>query len=578
MTLLIGRSKQAVGWLLFLAFLLLLFLPNVIWLLVAQGNVLLRALLIPAAITALLFAVFGRRIWLACTILAPFAVLAPLEGLYIYRFQNPSTAAVLATVFASNPREIREYLGGLLTPVCLVTALSLTLTLVTVWCIWRADLRWQHRSRKMVLAVLIGTPLLVTGLALLTSKPEVLERMKEKTPGLVFETVSQGYPFGIVTRLAEYHEQWLLMRDNAARIAAFRFNASQVAPSEKRQIYVLVIGESSNRTHWQLFGYPRDTNPELMQAPNIVLVPDMLSPWAASVFAIPQLLTRRPIDESKKPWPEASVVRAMSEAGFETFWISNQLPLGRYDSAVSVYADEAAHRQFLNHASWRAPGEFDEDLIEPLRNALDGPARDLFIVLHMMGSHQSYDFRYPPASRHFQPIVSSSEQVQPESSFMVNSYDNTIFYTDHVLAQIIATLRARGEISALWYQSDHGEVTPTETCRRSGRGLGSRYEYEIPALFWYSDEYAAAYPDRVATLKANAHNRTLSADTFESLIDMAGVTFRGHDETHSLFSTAWEYRPRIVNYYWSADYDQATFSKGCEVVVPGKQDPSVERP
>jgi hypothetical protein len=93
----------------------------------------------------------------------------------------------------------------------------------------------------------------------------------------------------------------------------------------------------------------------------------------------------------------------------------------------------------------------------------------------------------------------------------------------------------------------------------------------IPALFWYSDGYAAQFPDRIATIAANAGRRTLSASTFESLIDMTGVDFPGRDPSWSLFSATWTYRPRIVNGFWSTDMDDATFSKGCEVVLPGKQ-------
>jgi len=565
-----GRTNGGIAWLLFVLLLLLLFLPNLIWVSVDHEGVWIRALLVPAVLVVLFLAAFGTRLWLACALLAPFALLAPLEALYILRFKSPSNAAVLATLFASNPREVREYLGGLLIPVCLITIFAIGLTIAAVWVVRGASLGWQHRSRKMVFAILMGTPALIVVLAMLTSNAEVLARMRQRTPELLLEIVSDGYPFGLLTRIAEYHQQWQLVRENAASIEAFRFGASQLATPKERQIYVLVIGESSNREHWQMFGYGRPTNPELTGTKNLVLIADMLSPWVASVYAIPQLLTRRPINEDKKPWNEGSIVRAMGEAGFETFWISNQLPLSRLDSNVAAYANEARHQQFLNHASWTSPGELDDDLIEPLRRALSSPARNLFIVLHTMGSHTSYDFRYPVEFKRFQPVISDSKAAVPDVNSVVNSYDNTILYTDHVLARIVATLRESGEISALWFQSDHGEVVPNETCSSSGRGMGSRYEYQVPALFWYSDGYAAAFPDRVTTLEANAHNRALSADLFESLVDMTGVTFPTHADTHSLFSRNWEYRPRLVNYSGGTDFDRATFARTCEIILPAK--------
>ena len=573
----VSSSMRSLAWVLFALFVGLLIAPNLSWLWNWEGVGAfpwVSAIALPALLLLALFSLLGTQLWLPCLLLVPFVLLAPLETFYIQRYQTPSTAGAFASLFASNPREIREYLGGLLVPICICVAVATVLILATVWSVWHAGLGWRHRSRKMVLAILVVTPIVVTALAWSTSKPEVLERMRTRTPTLLRESVAQGYPFGVVARLAEYRGQWLLLRDNATRVEAFRFQAHQANPPAHRQVYVLVIGESSLRDHWQLFGYPRETNPELSQAKNIVPISDMLSPWFASALAIPQLLTRRPVDKHmtswSKPWPEACVLRAMDEAGFETWWVSNQLPLGRFDSAVSECITEARHQEFLNHVSWDSPGEYDEDLLEPLRKALQSPARNLFIVLHMMGSHIAYNFRYPPSFKRFQPIISNAERGLPDADHIINSYDNTILYTDHVLTQIIAALHDSGEISAMWFQSDHGELMPTDTCDKSGRGMGTRYEYQIPALFWFSDAYSSAYPDRIATLRENAPKRTLSTDTFESLIDMAGVTFPGHDKTHSLFSSAWSYRPRFVSSQGMSDYDQARFANKCEVVIPGK--------
>jgi glucan phosphoethanolaminetransferase (alkaline phosphatase superfamily) len=331
---------------------------------------------------------------------------------------------------------------------------------------------------------------------------------------------------------------------------------------------VLVIGESSRRNRWQLFGYDRPTNPELSRTSNLVLLPRMLTSWPESVSAIPLILTRKPITSMSPDWKEASILRAMQEAGYSTWWISNQLPIGKYDSPVSSYAYEAQHVEWVNHASWTAPGSYDEDLIQPLRDALGDSDKDLFIVLHMMGSHGRYDYRYPPSFKRYVPVYSDHNSSEQAGIRLGNSYDNTILYTDHVLAQIISVLRDSNAITALWFLSDHGETLPTTTCDRAGHGVGSRYDFQVPALFWYSDAYAMQFPQRIANLKANAGKRTLSADTFESLIDMTGVTFPGHDETWSLFSPRWHYRPRIVNPIWQTDYDKAVFGKHCDIVLP----------
>jgi glucan phosphoethanolaminetransferase (alkaline phosphatase superfamily) len=187
----------------------------------------------------------------------------------------------------------------------------------------------------------------------------------------------------------------------------------------------------------------------------------------------------------------------------------------------------------------------------------------------MMGSHQAYDLRYPDSFRRFHPVKSDVETGMPLYLRDRNSYDNTILYTDHVLAQIIDTLRASGGLSALWFESDHGETLPTPACQREGHGFGTRYDFQIPALFWYSDAYAKTFPAGVAALRRNARKPSVSADTFESVIDMVNVTFPGHDETRSLFSPRWRYQPRLVHGPRQADIDRATVEPRCEIVRPG---------
>jgi len=244
------------------------------------------------------------------------------------------------------------------------------------------------------------------------------------------------------------------------------------------------------------------------------------------------------------------------------------MPIGIYDSPVSSLAFEARHVDFRNHTSWSTPGTYDEELLQPLREALSDSDKDLFIVLHLMGSHQRYDFRYPEAYKRFQPTELGPVDSVPAWERSGNSYDNSILYIDHVLAEIIGILKKSGSVAALWYESDHGEALPTTTCKLEGHGYGTRYEYEISALFWASDAYVAAYPMSVAAIRTNAGKRTMSADTFESLIDMSAVTYPGHDQSLSLFSTKWRYRPRMINYPWTVDMDHAAFGRDCQIVLP----------
>jgi glucan phosphoethanolaminetransferase (alkaline phosphatase superfamily) len=552
----------------------LLMLPNAVWLAHAPDwPTWAAALVLPLAMLLLLFALLGRRPWLACLLLAPFALLAPLETYYVAQYHHPTSAQIIATIVATNPLEAREYFGNLVPLLALALLAGLAVALLAAWAVFRAGLRWRGPTRigALCLGVAVALVPLAVGYAAARHKPAETSGSASAALRAYGGAIEDGYPFGVVPRVVEYRREWDRMRTQAAKFKAFRFHAHRAGPAlRQRQVYVLVIGESSRRANWQLFGYDRPTNPELSKLANVVPLTHFITTWPESIAAIPMILTRRKPEMAwDAPWHEASVLRAMDEAGYETYWISNQQAIGEFDSPVSMYAYEADHVEWLNHASWTAPGSYDEDLVRPLKDALRASEKDLFIVLHMMGSHVKYDYRYPRTFEHWKPTQLSPAGEGSNIERARNSYDNSILYTDHVLARVIATLKASGAVTALWFESDHGELIPTPTCDREGHGVGTVAEYEIPALFWYSDAYGQHFPQRVAALRANAGQRTLSADTFESLIDMAGVTFPTHDETWSLFSPRWHYHTRWVAQTRHIDFDTARFDRTCARVLPG---------
>jgi len=549
----------------------LLYSPNLLALRHSHGLIAcINTGVLPAALLLTLFAVLGQRLWAACLLALPFIVLAPVEAAYVGTYGRPSSPEVLATVFASNLTETREYLGTALLPLAAGVLAATLLGVLTIhWC-RRSGLSWNGRTRTWILSITLATPVASILFASATAAGTILERVFQGIESVATwrDAMVNSYPFGIFQRVADYRRELAAMRDEERVLNSFRFRATRAEAAPRRHIYALVVGESSRRDHWHLFGYERPTNPELERLANLVLIPDLVSSWPISVLAIPMIVTRKPENESGLTWREPSILRAMEEAGFDTYWISNQTAIGRYDSPVSEFALEARHRTFLNHATWSAPGSYDEDLLAPLREAVASSSRDLFIVLHMMGSHTAYDYRYPASFARFIPTSGDTTSNTSAAEREKNSYDNSILYTDHVLASVIRILDEQHEISALWFEADHGEDLATENCAMTGHGNGTIFDFQVPAFVWYSDAYFANYPERIATLRENAAKRTTSSVTFESLIDLAGVTFPGHDRSMSLFSRSWHPRSRFVNAKGRLDFDQAKLSRSCAMLLP----------
>lgn len=551
----------------------LLMLPNFIWLGYSHApTTWIEAMVLPPVLLAALFALLGRWLWLSCLLLAPFALLSPLETFYIWTYHTPSAAQVIAVARVSNVQEILAYAGPSL-PLAIAAPLSgLGIALMASWWCFREKLRWTGRIPVSIIVIVIATPLLSLGIGFTMAKGSAAESLHVASYPLrgIVDSLQPGYPFGVLQRFSEFQHEWTAMRANAAKFRDFTYYAhrSGTQPHE-RQVYVLVIGESSARDHWQLFGYERPTNPQLSQITNLVPITRMVTSWPETLAAVPIMLTRKPITSNNPKWDEPSFLPAMKEAGYETWWISNQYPIGKFDSPVATYAYEAQHVEWVNRTvNWNNPGAYDGALIPSLRRALQNSNSDMFIVLHMMGSHMRYDSRYPPAFAQFRPTESEVKNATDRYAKIRNSYDNSILYTDHVLAEIINTLKQSGTVSALWYESDHGEVLPSPGCNKQGHGIGTIHEFEIPALFWYSDAYAKDFPQRVIDLRANAGRRTVSGNTFASMLDMTGVDFPNLDHTWSLFSSKWRYHKRMVAQFWYSDFDHSAIGSGCGVVMP----------
>jgi len=387
--------------------------------------------------------------------------------------------------------------------------------------------------------------------------------------------LERSFPLGVPMRILHWYGDRTAMLRQVESHRSFRFGAHPERDLPGRQIFVLVLGEASRADHWQMYGYGRATNPKLETATNLVRLSDIVTPWSASRMSVPIIVSRKKGTDPDGYFPERAIMRAFSEAGFATYWISNQIAFGGYDSPISVVARDADHVSFHNVADYTNPGSYDEVLIPPLKAAIDSGAQKLFVVLHTLGSHENYAYRYPDQFDVFKPSLKGVAHVdnnQPSLAENIqNSYDNSVIYTDDVIAKVIEVLRSTGAVSTMWYVSDHGEDLINKSCSLTGHGSGTDNNFRIPSVFWYSDSYADAFAANIEQLKEHAKERATTENVFESMIDMAGLDFPGHDRTWSLFSASWQQHPRIVTPLFGqvrADFDHSGRSANCQMVTP----------
>jgi lipid A ethanolaminephosphotransferase len=106
-----------------------------------------------------------------------------------------------------------------------------------------------------------------------------------------------------------------------------------------------------------------------------------------------------------------------------------------------------------------------------------------------MGSHgPAYWLRSPPGHKPFEPECTTSVLQQCDRASIINAYDNSIAYTDHVLNAAIDWLAAQqGRYDpALLYVSDHGESLGENNLYLHGLpwSFAPREQKQVPLIFW----------------------------------------------------------------------------------------------
>jgi len=390
------------------------------------------------------------------------------------------------------------------------------------------------------------------------------------------DAFAHAWPFGLMARGVDFYKERAYLADLNRRSAAFRFHARQANPDTAPQLVVMVIGESSRYDRWSLNGYARATNPLLSQEPNLVTLPDVITAVSATRLSVPVILSRKPATQSLKDgFSEKSFITAFKEAGYKTFWLSNQISFGEFDTPVSVFAKEADVVDFLNLGGYSDNSNYDEVLFTPLQHAVHDPAPKKLIVLHTLGSHWNYSRRYPKQFDQWQPsLYGVDKPVYTDLRIktpMSNSYDGSILYTDWFLDHVIGTLKETEQPASLLYVADHGQTLYDNSCRLAFHGHNTQYEFHVPALAWYSDAYLARYPDKVAQLLRHRKARLTTENMFHTLLDMADLRYPDEHLEWSFVNARFKQHKRYVDSYGWTDYDDAVMKGDCrEVIARGK--------
>ncbi len=445
---------------------------------------------IDAAIGETVAVRFRSLAWLPTLLIGGLLYLLPLTILAHHIASGRKfTYDSIQAIYQTDAAEAIHY--AFTNPTCLV--------LITAVVAAAAGLRYLNRFGNAVPAprpLRIGSAVLALALlpwvCLELAGREALNRTK------VLFTDSLGY-FDVI-------ESYAAGRDERLAEVARRVEQS----SGDDGIYVLILGEAHSRRRSSAYGYPLETTPFLKAAagaPDCILMKNACSCHVQTMQALTMLLTARNQYDPRKQavWP--SLFDVANYCSYETTFLSNQYPHGRFDSPVTALASEAKKSLWLNSMEdfllWRARP--DEALLEKLPEALQ--SKRGLVVLHLMGSHGPYFKRYPEE-------FGRDLEMAP--------YDKSLRYTDSLLEKMVKMFRENPRVRAALYLPDHAEIP----------GVGHAADLfepemaEIPMFLYLSDALRGERPELEQALRNNAEKLFTNDLTFELMLDLMGIRHR----------------------------------------------------
>lgn len=498
----------------------------------------------------------ARTRWIAGVLGIVLFLCSLLSFGYFLIYQQEFSQSVIFVLFESNNAEAGEYLSQYFAWWMLPAFLFYTLGAVLLWT----------RVRPVYLSAPKATVVSLALLLLFVAMP--LYKQVDRTGNFAdgwqkFEDrIEPAVPWQLVIGYQSYREQldgMQAMLEANAKVPPL--NNLKDATAGLPATLVLIIGESTNRGHMSLYGYPRNTNPNLDQMRDQLSVFDnVVSPRPYTIESLQQVLTFADEQHPDLFLKTPSIVDVMKQAGYKSWWITNQQTLTKRNTMLTTFSQQADEQVYLNNNRNQNAAQYDGDVLEPFAKVLADPAPRKLIVIHLLGTHVNYDYRYPPEFAKFSGRDNTPPGLDDEQLATYNSYDNAVLYNDFVVSSIIKQYAATDPNGFLLYLSDHGEdVYNSGDHKTLGRNEGrpTAPMYTIPFIAWASPKWKASHDWNFASYLKRPYS---SSSLIHTWSDMAGLTFDEHDVSKSLVSpyfvphTRWigdPYNPKSLN-----DFDQ----------------------
>ncbi|MDK9606717.1 phosphoethanolamine transferase EptA [Lelliottia wanjuensis] len=436
---------------------------------------------------------------------------------FMYTYGAVIDQNMMVNVFETNSQEAT----ALVTPQMLlwIAAIGLIPSIVLMFVRIRSGKWWY--TLLMRVAAILGALMVIILVASVFYKDYASLFRNNKS------IVKMVTPANYVSAIAKYSKnRWFAGDQTLVRIGQDAQKGPVILAQKKKTVLVLVVGEASRAENYSLNGYARDTNPQLKKQ-NMINFPQASSCGTETAVSLPCMFSNMPRKnyDADLARHQEGLLDVLAHAGVNLLWREN-------DGGCKGACDRIPHTDMTQ---WKLD-EFCKDKsciddvnLHRLDNVLDGLKQDSVLVIHLMGSHgPAYYQRYPKEYRQFTPTCDTNQIQDCDHQALMNTYDNTILYTDSVVSKTIDALKARQTTmnTALIYLSDHGESLGENGLYLHGTPylIAPSQQTHIPFMFWLSPDYVNSYSINEPCLRDQAAKTAVSQDNlFSTVLGMMNV-------------------------------------------------------
>lgn len=395
------------------------------------------------------------RLVLACILLLPVAADITLQLYTWSNFNSAFSYGFALSILNTTPGEASSMLG-LYWRYCLffigLSVLFIYTANTGVWPVAPRFRRWPSIMLAVTLLAFYGQAL--------------QHQFRKSSVESLAQRVIQATPVSTAKVFMQAIEDNAVMANIGNNIPDYKLTLSDTGIEN----YVLIIGESERIANMGIYGYRRDTTPELnKQKSQLLLFRNAVAPAPVTIMAVPLAMTADSVSKRDPGKYGDNVINIANKAGYDTYWFSRQGKGGAHNNVITGIAMNSKQHKWID-------GGYDESLLPSLQNALKKPGKKL-IVLHLYGSHEPSCQRFPAS----QAILHGETEAD-------DCYDNSVRYTDTLMGKIFSLLE--NSRSSVMYFSDHGLIRDPQrsVVYSHGNVNPPREALHIPMFIWYGNQ------------------------------------------------------------------------------------------